>query len=514
LAFPFQPAAAFQREDIRLTGYNRLSFYNNNVTGSGRASSFLTRNGQFQNDFSVNADYPRGEDVRWALQFMGRATEDDRVDKRLFSVQKLSLDRWSSARRVSLGDVYSSFTQYSLNQGLKGLQWAEKDLAGWEVTGSAGLVKSRWDDFFYNNRPEALDRSLLAARVRRPLPLGADVGVHLVFSRDNRTPRSVADEYSQRLVGLNWAPPSNSDFSLSGESAWSRAEVDRATLADNVKKGSAHKIQARSRFGQWRSSEEFENVSSDFVTTGGAAAPDLRRFETRNRFALASGMEGLVNAAYYRNNLNGQIGDTARTAASEGGLRWLAVMNRPSLIVESRLRRRKTTHSSSLGNYVTQSGILSAEDHWGPANGAVEYEYRTERRGGTQKNVRHVWGLSLSGFHRWREIVFRPLIRWNLDQDQDKTLSATNNVRESTLRLAADFPFALTASLQYRHVNVEQKLTDDTKRHLWDLRLGYQAPWRAGDSLEFGYRDYSNDFSTSSKNYRESVTETSYVHKF
>ena len=145
LAGPLQ--ANVQVGKVTFSGDNRLSVYSNEVSGPGAASSFLTRHVNFDDQLSLNADWQEGKDVRWSSQLGARFTGDPRVDLNRASLQKLSLDRFSPDRHISMGDFFGSFTQYSLNQNLKGFKWDEENLGGFRTGVLAGVAKNRWDDF-------------------------------------------------------------------------------------------------------------------------------------------------------------------------------------------------------------------------------------------------------------------------------------------------------------------------------------------------------------------------------
>jgi len=495
-----------------LSGRNRFSVYDNNVSGAGADSSFLTRGLQYQNDLSLTLDSAGNTNARWALALDARFTDDRRMDSKEASLQRISYDRWSRGGQISVGDFYGNFTQYSLNQNIKGLRWTGQKIADVEVTVIGGMAKNRWDELWERGEFESLNRGVEAARVRWTGPMASEIGAQLVFTGDRRTAGSAADAYSQRLFGFSWALPSNSDLSISGESAWSGAGIDRQAAEDSSKWGGAHKISARAKLGRWRSAAEYENVTTDFITTIGAASSDLRRWLARNQIRVAAGIDALINASGYRNNLNGRGQDTVRTFSPEGGLRWSAAFNRPTLNLEAKIRQRRSIHSGGTAEQRNLSGVLSLSDQWGPLNGSLDYEHRNEARVGQQRNFRDLLGFGLSGFYRVQEITLRPFVKWDLDNDHNETASTDNAAAQAYFGLAAEnIAPRLSASVSRRRSFMRQAGGDDVINKLWDLRCNYRVPWREGDSLEAGFKDNLNDFSTGSKNYRETVWEVVYV---
>lgn len=497
-----------------LSGQNRFSAYNNSISGAGADSSFLTRGLHYQDDLSLNLDSARDKSARWAFALDMRFTEDKRVDSKKLIPQRISYDRWSPGRQITVGDFYGNFTQYSFNQNVKGMRWIEQKIAGVEMTAVGGMVKNRWDELWEKGEFESLNREVEAVRARWTGPMASEIGTQLVLTQDQRTPGSVADAYSQKLFGFSWALPSNADLSISGESAWSSAGINKYGTTDSSKWGGAHKVSARLKIGGWKSANEYENVGADFTTTVGAASSDLRRWLTKNQIRIAPGIDALINISGYRNNLDGQSQDTVRTLSPEGGIRWNAAFNRPALNLDAKIRRRRVLHTYGAAEQRELSGILSLSDQWGPLNGTLDYEHRNEERIGQQKNIRDLLGFGLSGFYRVQEIILRPFAKWNLDKDRDATASANNKAAQAYFGLAAEnITPRLSASFSYRRSSAVQAAGDDVTGNLWDLRCNYRVPWREGDSLEAGFRDSSNGFSTSSKNYRETVWEVVYVSK-
>ena len=506
--------ADIQLGKVSFSGDNRLGFYDNEVTGPGAGSSFLTRHGNFDDQLSLNADWAERDGSRWSSQFQGRATNDPRSDVRNLSMQRFSLDRFNAGRHVGAGDFYASFTQYTLNQSLKGLRWEEENLGGLQLSLVGGIAKNRWDDLWTRNVSESVDRYVAGMRARRSLPLGSELGFSAVVTRDHRTAGSGADQVGQNLVGVSWALPSDADLAISGESAFSRASVDHQGASGEVDWGSAHKVSARSRFLRWRTWDDFENVAPNFNTTMGAATQDFRRVQTRQELRLNDSLVLLGNYSWYRNNLAGQLSDTARTSSPEGGVRWVAPFNRASLNLEGKLRYRETKHSSaSVAAFRSVSEVFSASDRIGSLGADLQYERRNEERAGSAKDVRNIVGGGLAGFWRWRESVLRPYVRYNIDLDKDQIANGTNQVTEGVAGLAADITPAIYASFNYTLNRIYNFNTDGMKRDNVNALLGYNVPWLKGDRVEVGYRNNFYGFATASKNYREKIVETSYVHK-
>nr|MDA8130248.1 hypothetical protein [Elusimicrobiota bacterium] len=492
----------------------RFSVYNNRVSGPGSGNSFLARGTRYQDNLSLNLDSEREAAEGWSLALDLLVTDDDSVDHKKVVARRVSYDRRSPGRQVTAGDLYGNFTQYSLNQSVKGLRWVERQGAAVEVSAVAGLVKNRWDELFEKGSYEVLNREVEGVRARWTGPMASEIGAQAVLTQDQRVPGATADAYRQRLFGFNWALPSNSDLSVSGESAWSGVGIDKHNAADSSRSDSAHRVSVRLKAGPWSSSNEYENVGPGFTTTVGAAAPDLRRWLTRNRVRVAPGMDALVNLSGYRNNLDGAQPDTVRALSPEAGLRWSAAFNRPTLDLEARVRQRRAVHSSATAEQRELSGILSLSDRWGPLSGTFDYEHRNEERVGQQKNSRDLFGFGLSGFYRLRDVILRPSVKWNLERDRDRTASVYNATAQSYLGLSAEnLAPGVSASFSYRRSSALQAGADDVMRGVLDLRCNYKVPWREGDSLEAGYRSGVNDFSTSSKNYRERVWEAAYVAK-
>ena len=80
----------------------------------------------------------------------------------------------------------------------------------------------------------------------------------------------------------------------------SKTENDNPTVADDSQKGWAHSVKADYAYRLFKTQNDFERVSPEFATMGGAASPDLIRARTQNRLSFAGAWRWIANFTWFQ----------------------------------------------------------------------------------------------------------------------------------------------------------------------------------------------------------------------
>ncbi len=156
----------------------------NNITGPGKAQSSLTDGLRYYNMFNL---YLRGKqnDFRYNLNVGIKVTDDRKKDIKDVSLTNFQGVITNKIHTVRIGDVFESFSQYSLNTALKGAsyRYLSKDKIN-QLQFVYGIAYPRWDTF-WDNDTKAVKRKVAGTRYMRNLLDGKmKLGASFVYSDD------------------------------------------------------------------------------------------------------------------------------------------------------------------------------------------------------------------------------------------------------------------------------------------------------------------------------------------
>lgn len=136
-----------------------LSAAYNDAAGPGKAGSSLTEGLNFLEVLNL---YGSGTAGAWEYGYNAgaKATDDDRNDAKKVSLMNLQGRLTDKTHTVTAGDVFESFSQYSLATSLKGASYRfRKEGAKLpEVTGAFGWAYPRWDSAWRDPATRSLTR--------------------------------------------------------------------------------------------------------------------------------------------------------------------------------------------------------------------------------------------------------------------------------------------------------------------------------------------------------------------
>jgi len=504
-------------------GYSKLSIQNqilysdNRITGSNPSGSFLTPGSHATDDLGLLYSAKSGS-TTWEGALDGRFSNDPRIEVKHFNLKRFYLKEENARQSAVAGDYFASFSQYSLNTALKGGRYTLKLGNKFDLTALAGMPKSNWDDLWNHNLSETLDRKFYGLRASKSFQNDAFIGASFVGSKDSRAAfNTTAIAQDQRLASLEWNLPTFHRLRLYGESAFSKTDNDNPTSPDTSQKGWAHLVKADYAYKRFKTQNDFEQVSPEFATTGGAAAPDLIRARTQNRLSFAGAWQWVINYTWFHNNLDRAAGaSTSVTRMPETGLRYQGPDWRPALSVEAKLRDREVTASSTGLRSRTRSVITSAADRLGPVNLNLDYEFQNEDHSdGTVSARHHIFGAGASSLHQfmpgWK---LMPSLRYNLQRDRDNLLANTGQAGLVTASLTCVSPWGLDAGAGYSRNLVLNPVSPGSDRRSLSASLGYNILKKPEHRLTLRYSQNDNRFSTAGQNFTETVWAAGLTNRF
>lgn len=518
-------------ERHKLTLSHTLLVYDNRITGSNKAGSFLTPGTFFTDDLGLNYGYTKEENV-FEANAEGRAADDDRVQQKRFLLKSAYLKFDNAENSFITGDYLASLSPYSLNTSLKGARYTRKVGSTFEATVLTGYDKPEWEEVWNHNESENIDRRFYGMRLAKRFGAEAMLGLNGVWSKDTHSHYNTASVVEdQRVFAADWALPAFWGLRLTGESAFSHTEHDNPTPAldpdgiedpttsDFTKQGYAHKVAAEFSHGRFKSSNNFERVSPRYATTGGASSPDLIQANTQNTLDIMGPWKWVVlNYTWFHDNLeNNTISPRTTTRMPETGFRFEGPDARPTFSIESKVRQREVTASDTGLRSRSRSVVSSMSDRLGPLSVTVDYEFQHEDKSDAQQSARHhILGLAgaavFSSAKGWK---LSPAARWNLQRDRDNLTVLTEQTGGLTANLNAESPWGIDASGGYsRNLVLATAPEAGSDRRTYSATLGWNILKSADHRLELRYRQNDNIFEAPAQDFKEIIVQASLTNRF
>lgn len=300
------PSPVRAQGEINLT--NEFGFTYNRVTGPGSASSSLSDGGHFLNVLGIfGSGQFRGFDYNF--NFGLKATDERNIDPMDWSLTNLHGRISNDAHTLSVGDVFESFSQFSLGTAIKGASYRFTGGAGQlpEVTLLYGQAVARWDSLWGETKTRTITRQVFGGRVKHDFTDSLWAGVSVVTSRDSERIRATDPLYDNNLYSADMEWRIIPGLVLQGEAAMSDTRrSDQAGALHVNTDGHAFRIEAVGDADPSRVSLQYGRVSPEFVTLLGAATPDRESFRARWRYRHSRNVTVNTGFLWFRNNLDGQ----------------------------------------------------------------------------------------------------------------------------------------------------------------------------------------------------------------
>jgi hypothetical protein len=151
---------------------NEFSVTYNSVSGDGKANSSLSDGMHMLDVFTINSYGTLSNGYRFNYNVGLKATDDKRNDIKNLSLTNLNYMMTNDINTWNFGDIFESYSQYSLNTALKGASWRHMlSSQDEELSRSLGLVAGlaypRWDCFYGGMETKMVPRNVIGANYRQ-----------------------------------------------------------------------------------------------------------------------------------------------------------------------------------------------------------------------------------------------------------------------------------------------------------------------------------------------------------
>jgi len=499
------PYAAAQSE---FHATNEFSVVNNSIKGAGKASSSLTEGNNFLEVLNV---YGNGSKGAWTYNYAAgaKATDDERNDARRVSLTNIQARATNKVHTLAVGDVFESFSQYSLATSLKGgsYRFAREGSKLPEFTAVFGSAYSRWDSLWRDPVTRTVNRQATGLRLKQQLGPDFWAAASYVGAKDTARVSAADSLYDARNYGVDFGYNPIPGMTMSGE--YSSSDYDEATNGLS-EKGAAARFEITGDADPSRVTLEYENVAPDFLSPLGSATPDRRKLKAKWRYKYSKRVTFNSGLLWYRNNLDNNVAaGTTYNWKPELGVsvkRPFAARAYSNADLSYKFDRKYGAGSSGADHYLN----ANYRDRFGELDSDTNLGYTLYR---TETDVRDAsevtFNTSLSSRHEVKAVVFKPSLNLGTWYSKDELADETDKFYEYSLGLGLDAPGAnLTSDLRLGANTLKKSAagTDDSSKFFAALSAYWRPKLlaRLNESTLFlraGFNDYA--FTTTSRNFRE-----------
>ena len=497
-------SAASAENDFHMN--NEFSLNYNKVSGPGKSASSLTENLNYLEVLNLNGGGRKsGWDYNYNLGL--KATDDERNDIKTVLLTNLNGVFRKNANTVSLGDIFESFSQYTLATSLKGAsyKYAKNGGRAPEITALFGYAYPRWDSVWKEPLTRTVARRAYGARAKENFSDSLSAGLSYINVKDTgrvNAADALYDSYNLAL-DLNYNPFPG--LTVAGEHSLSDYDENAAGVSA---KGSATRIELVGDADPSRVSLEYEEVQPDFFSALGAAVSDRRKVKTKWRYKYSRHTTFNSGLLWYRNNLPGSsAADTTQSWRPELGMAVKKIFSaRPYSFADFSYKfDRKFGSGSSRAdhhlnvNYRDRFAGLDSDSNLG----YTLYKTEADVRDASEIN----FNTSLNSRQEKGNWVLKPQLNLGTWYSDDELTGYTDKIYEYSLGLGAELPGKnITSDLRLGQnvLKKEDAASDDSSRFFASLGAYWRTKIMKYDSTVFlraGYNGF--DFSTSSRNFRE-----------
>ncbi len=479
---------------------NDFNIYYNEITGNGKDSSALTEGWSYIDVLNLNG-FKKTQSYSYNYNFGFKFTDDKKNDIKNISLTNLSGSFRKGYNLITAGDIFESFSQYTLASSLKGVSYkfSKESSKLPEITAVFGHTYPRWDSYFKDPDTRVSKRQAYGFRLKENLA-DFSLGVNYLNTKDIELVRET-QKYDSSNYSLDLKYNPFAGLELNGE--YAKSDTDEK-LSDKSIMGEAYRFEFVGDADPSRLSIEYENVDPDYLSLLGSAVSDRRKVKAKWRYKYSKMTTINTGILWYRDNLENQKIDTTYTLRPD-----------ISMSVKKIFASRPYSYANFSYKFDRRYGANSQKDHFFNINYRDKYsEIENDINLGytiykTDKNVRDANEINFNtSFNKYIEnenTILRPQLTLGSWYSNDELSNETNRIYEYSLGLGFDKPKKkISGDIRMGQNFLKQEEGDDSDKLFASFNFYYKTKVIKMDttfSLRGVYNNYN--FSTDTKDFRE-----------
>jgi hypothetical protein len=502
---PFELTATENTQD-KIIVNNDFALQYNEISGEGKSKSSLSSGLKYYDLLNVQSQ-GKIDEVKYKFNIGLKATDDTKKDVNTFSLTNIQAYLSNKTHTLRVGDVYESFSQYSLNTALKGASYRFID-ANQEnqVQLIYGIAYPRWDSFYAENT-KSIRRDVYGIRYKNTLKeYSLENGISVVHSEDSDRIFTSDMLYKNTLYTFDTQYNPIRGLTLNAELSHSQNERDSAQTTPNEDySGEAIKLRAVGDQNPSRVVLEYERIDTNFITFTGAATPDREKFKTTWRYKISKKLTTNLGFLWFRNNLNSQLAYGKNVYRPSVGVTYKKLFDRKYNVINVTYKVDKIFTQNNVDNHMVD---VSVNDKFGEIDNVTNisyYQYKTDGSLVENKEVRA--NTRFAGRVNGDGYMFKPYIAAGTWSNRDELQSSLDSFYETAIGVDLDIPKQnISSSFKVGKNLAKRELLDDSSKVFANLNVYYKPRKflffdRALIYASILYNDFG--YATANKNFRE-----------
>jgi len=473
----------------------------NDVDGPGKASSSLSEGTRYLENINMYGKGKLGK-LEYIFNAGGRATNDNRIDGRGLSLTSLKGSATYEDHTMTAGDVFESFSQYSLNTNLKGASYKFYDETDNlpDVTAVYGYAYPRWDSLFKAQNVKTMMRRAYGLNIRKDITDNLDTGFSYVRSEDDDRQSITETQYNNNIYAFDYDYRPIPGLTIRGEDAFNNGE--RQLEKDGRYSsyfGHAHRIEAIGVGGPSRVNMGYEYVNPKFETLTGSASQGRQKANAKWKYNIAKNTTMDTAFLWYQTNL-GQGVQSVHTFRPEIGFTQKRFLNRryAQAGIDYKLNMNSGNHLKTNDHFIN----ISYRDRFGFLDSDSQFGFNTFN---TTKRSRETYEFnyhtSLSSRHKAGIFVFKPSVNAGTNFIDDEIRNSLDKIVEYSVGLGVDVPkYKVNSNIKFGQNILNTGRSVDSDKLFTSFSIYYKPSFIGFlNSSTFFVRVALNDFNFSTR---------------
>lgn len=499
------PALGLENKDFKILTSAEINF--NDVSGPGRNSSSLTDGTTYVGGLSLYAR-GEGEDLKYQLNLGGRTTNDRRQDLAEFSLVALKGHLEMKSHRVTVGDVYESFSQYSLDSAIKGATYSYYDEEDGlpDVAFVYGYAYPRWENAWKGYDLEIAKREIVGANVSHDFTPIFNTGVSYVRGRDSEPVTTDDTLYDNDVCAIDFSYNPIPGLTVKAESAYSFTDqmTSSGTLMDDYG-GNAQKLEITGDGHPSRVVLKYERVSPKFKSVTGSVLSNQEQFRSTWRYKATKLVTTDLGFLWFRNKINDN--DSMSHSWKPSGkvtVRRLFGRKYGSSSLSYKFENRSEKTRNTKNHYVN----VSHRDRFGKLDNTTSMGLSSyDTSGATKDQLDLTANTRFSLRHKMGNVVLKPELVAGTFFYDNKLTNQTDRILQYSVGFGLDIPKQkISSKITFGHNKLDADARDDSDKIFTRFHLYYRPGFtgflnQSTISLRGAINDYS--YTTSTRDFKE-----------
>ena len=479
----------------------------NEITGPGKASSSLSEGFNHSENLNINLRGYQG-DLKYQLNVAGRGTNDEKIDRIPVSLTSLQAKLEYKYNYLNIGDVFESFSQYSLNSTLKGASYKYNNQSNNlpSVSVIYGSAYPRWESWFKDAKAKSINRVGYGANIKQNVNNNLILGVTALKSDDSERILDSDPLYDNTIFSLDGEYRPISGLTINGEAAISQTDLEaNSTSSKTSYNGNAFRLEIIGDQDPSRVVLGYERVDPEFETLLGSAIKDRERASARWKYKWLQNTTLNTKFTWYRNNLD-NISNSTNNYKPEIGIDMKKLFDRRYSNLNFNVKLDlKNSNINNSADYFTDLGYRDRFVGLDVDAGAGFTSYNIDKN--TTDTLDYSGRISVSTRKSFDKFILKPSINASSNYIADDINNTTDKIFEYSVGLGVDFPDSkITSNFKVGQNILKASASDDAESLFVNAGIYYQP------QVFFGINDCTifarvmmNDFAfqTDTRNFNE-----------